>query len=666
MFKNKKNLRFIKEQMEKETPSMPDSLNEENIKNLLDEPKIYVSKSEPLIEKRHIKIRTKAIISFASCIAIIISALAINFSMGNKINVAEKDIISTKNSDYADKEESDNHPFKDYNELVECFNKMQDGLKVETDLGAKDFEVNYCTETLSEYSAKSDGTSTGGSYSGDVKSSSYETTYKQVENVDEGDIIKNDGKYIYIANSKRDIKDYNLNKVYVDIYEADNGTTKLVSQIKDFQPKKSYSSIYDLYLYDDKLVIIFDGTKENDSFSKTNAIIYDISDRTSPKKIKSFSQDGDYISSRIVENNLYLISNKYVDLFDKYYLDLEDCIPKYRDGEENEKKICINDVYCVKDPKEPNYVVASSIDLDNSDKFTDTKAVLGAGEDIYCNEENLYILCTNYGEYSDYTEIMKFSINNGIIKFKTSNKVKGTIDNQYSVDEKDGNLRIATTYYDEKGNYYNALFILDENLKEIGKVKGFAKGETIQAVRYIGDMAYVITYEQTDPLFIIDLSNPKKPEIKGSVKISGFSSILHPIDENTLLGVGYSTESTDWGESENGIKIALFDISDSTNPKVLDSKVIKNYSSEAQENPKALVVNNDKGYFAMPISEDSSIGSGAQIFTVENGKINLTQYIKINDPDLFTAERCTYIDDYLYIIRTNDSLNYGIEGHKVN
>ena len=68
----------------------------------------------------------------------------------------------------------------------------------------------------------------------------------------------------------------------------------------------------------------------------------------------------------------------------------------------------------------------------------------------------------------------------------------------------------------------------------------------------------------------------------------------------------------------------------------------------------------------MPISEDSSIGSGAQIFTVENGKINLTQYIKINDPDLFTAERCTYIDDYLYIIRTNDSLNYGIEGHKVN
>ena len=665
MFKNKKNLRFIKEQMEKETPNMPDSLNEENIKKLLDEPKIYVSKGEPLIEKRHIKIRTKAIISFASCIAIIISALAINFSMGNKINVAEKDIISTKNSDYADKEESDNHPFKDYNELVECFNKMQDDLKVPLDFGA-----DYNTAALSEETAKSDGTSTGGSYSGDVKSSYYETTYKQVENVDEGDIIKNDGKYIYIANSKRDIKDYNLNKVYVDIYEADNGTTKLVSQIKDFQPKKSYSSIYDLYLYNDKLVIIFDGTKENDSYAKTNAIIYDISDRTSPKKIKSFSQDGDYISSRIVGNNLYLISNKYIDLFDKYYLVLEDCIPKYKDGEETEKKISINDVYCVKDPKEPNYVVASSIDLDNSDKFTDTKAVLGAGEDIYCNEENLYVLCTNYGEYSDYTEIMKFSINNGIIKFKTSNKVKGTIDNQYSVDEKDGNLRIATTYYDEKGNYYNALFILDENLKEIGKVKGFAKGETIQAVRYIGDMAYVITYEQTDPLFIIDLSNPKKPEIKGSVKISGFSSILHPIDENTLLGVGYSTESTDWGESENGIKIALFDISDSTNPKVLDSKVIKNYSSEAQENPKALVVNNDKGYFAMPISEDSSIGSGAQIFTVENGKINLTQYIKINDPDLFTAERCTYIDDYLYIIRTNDSLNYGIEdgieGHKVN
>ena len=659
MFKNKKNLKFIKEKMEKETPNMPDSLNEENIKKLLDESKIYVSKGEPLIEKRHIKVRTKAIISIASCIAILISAFAINFSMGNKVNLAKKDVISTKSSEYADKEESDNHPFKNYDELVECFDKMQDNLKVETDLG-----VNYNTAALSEETAKSTGTNAGGSYySGDVKGSSYETTYKQVENVDEGDIIKNDGKYIYIANSKIDIKNDGCQKIYVDIYEADNGKTKLVSQIKDFQPPKTSSDIYDLYLYDNKLVIIFDGTKENDSCQKTNAIIYDISDRTSPKKIKSFSQDGSYISSRVLGNDLYLISNKYINLFDRGNIVFEDCIPKYSNEEETDKKISIKDVYCVKDPKEPNYVVTSSIDLDSNDKFTDTKAILGAGEDIYCNENNLYVLCTNYGEDSDYTEIMKFSIDNGIIKFKTSNKVKGTIDNQYSVDEKDGNLRIATTYYDEKGTYYNALFILDENLKEIGKVKDFAKNEMIQAVRYIGNMAYVITYEQTDPLFIIDLSNPKKPEIKGSVKITGFSSILHPIDENTLLGIGYSTESTEWGESENGIKIALFDISDSTKPKVLDSKVIKNYSSEAQENPKALVVNNDKGYFAMPVSY---LSSGAQVFKVENGKINLTQFIKINDPDIFTAERCTYIDDYLYIIRTNDSLNYGIEGHKVN
>lgn len=681
MFKNKKNLNFIKKQFENNTPNIPDSLNEENIKSLLNKSNSFAVTDKPLVEKRHIKVKTKAIISIAACVAVTITALTVNFSMNNShIKVKSDDIITTKSYNSKNTEKSENHPFKNYNELVECFDKMQSNLQVSTDL-----EANYNTAYLSEETAKSSNPSTDGcsiSYCDGSSGSSYESTYKQVEGVDEGDIIKNDGKYIYIANSDYGhtydeygtyIQDNHI--AYVDIYETDKEKTKLVGNIKDFQPKGSYADIYDMYLYDNKIVIIYSYSND-EGCQKTATAVYDISDKTAPKKIKTFNQDGDYIASRIVGNHLYLISNKYVNLWYDIGKDFsEDCIPKYSCGSETDKKICIEDVYCVKKPNEPNYVVASSINLDENDKYTDTKAILGAGENIYCNQNNLYVLCNNYEKDIEQTEIIKFSIDNGLITFKTSNKVVGIIDNQYSVDEKDGNFRIATTCYDVNGDEYNTLSVLDENLKQIGKVQDFAKGETIKAVRFIGDMAYVITYEETDPLFVIDLSNPKKPEIKGSVKISGFSSMLHPVDENTLLGIGYSTESFEWGESENGIKIALFDISDSTKPKVLDSKVMKNYYSQAQENPKALVVNNDMGYFAMPIHSEKfdssdtfldSNDSGAQIFKIENNKIKLTQYIKINDPYLFTAERCTYIDDYLYIIRSNDNGNYGIEGHKVN
>lgn len=94
------------------------------------------------------------------------------------------------------------------------------------------------------------------------------------------------------------------------------------------------------------------------------------------------------------------------------------------------------------------------------------------------------------------------------------------------MDEYAGNFRIATTASDEKSNDINKLYVFDSSLKKLGEIEGFAKGESIQAVRFSGNTAYVITYENTDPLFVIDLSNPQKPKIKGSVKISGFQQIL--------------------------------------------------------------------------------------------------------------------------------------------
>jgi uncharacterized secreted protein with C-terminal beta-propeller domain len=276
----------------------------------------------------------------------------------------------------------------------------------------------------------------------------------------------------------------------------------------------------------------------------------------------------------------------------------------------------------------------------------DTKAVLGYGGQIYCNENNLYIT----QQKSDKVQIIKVKLGKEEIQFTATGKVSGSVYDQFAMDEKDGYLRIATTSENKKGTDVNNLYVLDENLKVVGKVTGFAKDESIQAVRYIDDKAYVITYEQTDPLFIIDLSNPTAPEITGSVKITGFSSLLVPVDENTLLGIGYSTEETELGEATNGIKFALFDISDSSAPKILDSEVMEQSYSYAQWTHKALVVNQKEGYYAIPYDtydyNNDEESHGVVTLKVVNNDIVITNTFK--SEKLTDMSRCTYIDDYLY------------------
>ena len=169
------------------------------------------------------------------------------------------------------------------------------------------------------------------------------------------------------------------------------------------------------------------------------------------------------------------------------------------------------------------------------------------------------------------------------------------------MDEYNDTFRIATTVTGSDFQPINKLFILDSNMKKIGEVDGFAKNESIKAVRFIGNTAYVITFKNTDPLFVIDLSNSAKPIIKGSVKITGFSSNLIPVNSTTLLGIGY-------GESglnlfEDGVKTVLFDVSNPEKPTVLDTKEFDNVLSEAQSNHKAILTTPNSNEFAIPYEE---------------------------------------------------------------
>lgn len=658
-----KNLRFLKEKIEQENIQVPDSLNTENILNLLDDKFSGQTSEKNITHSKHFL--RKAIISIAACLAVTVSAISLNNYFTQKTNLssissdtkfASYDELKETIKKISKKDETIWHSFKNW--ILE--DEDNDMVKSETSE-----MLNASNETDSKLSFKS------------------EKTYTQVDGVDEGDIIKNDGKYIYILNR------FNLS---FKIYETNEGKATLISTKHII--KYDIQTAYDFYIYDNKLIVNADGTssryysngtyeKALSSVDKTVSLIYDISDKSNPKEIKEFSQDGYYISSRIINNQLYVITNKIVY---EQINDIESYAP-CKCIDETASPLDLKDIYCITNPKDPSYVIISSADLDTCEKYTDTKAVLGAGQNIYCSKNNLYVYNSDYSSDNIKTYIMKFSLDNGKIKFAAQGKVNGNVNNQYSLDEKDGNLRIATTC--EVFTKGNQLSVLDENLNEIGKVDGFAKNETIQAVRFMGDTAYVITFEQTDPLFVIDLSNPESPEIKGEVKITGFSSMLHPVDENTIIGVGYADEETEYGEWIDGIKLALFDVSDSLNPKVLDSVIFKDTHSNSQSDPKAFMVNNDEGYYAIPYAhyfnylpedyddydedyyeddddyyeENHTLQSGAKTFKIENNKINITNDFKL-DIENFETYRCTYIGDYIYLIADDYNGNIEIKSFK--
>ena len=407
-------------------------------------------------------------------------------------------------------------------------------------------------------------------------------TYLQVDDVDEADIVKTDGKYIYYVTDKREVV----------ILSAKDGKTKKLSTIGSTGIENYIS---DIYVKGDKLITVGTIYKDDSDESSSGIVVYDISDRSKPEVLYDFSQTGNILSSRMVGDFVYLVTNDYV----------------YRGGRavpmcgsfENLKRLDAAEICCVPEPRTSSYIVISAIDTASGNQGRSaTKAVFGASDEIYCNDHNLYCTSMEWPEDSDayYTRIVRASLDGLKVKVNGTTKVRGFVDSQFSMDERDGYFRIATTS-ERAGIEVNNLYVLDSKLKETGKVTGFARNESIRAVRYIGEKAYVITYEEIDPLFIIDLSDPSAPRIEGEVKIDGFSTLLIPVSDSRLLGIGHATGDNGYGgEYDSGLKLALFDISDPSEPKVLDSKEFKNMSSIAQYDHHALMVNSDAGYFAIP------------------------------------------------------------------
>lgn len=619
-------LDFIKKKFDNDGVTPPVNLESDNIKNAIEEShnkRIKFTNSKAF----------KTAVSLVACIAIVAVSLNLAFTQSNQKPPVTNNSVQSENAVF--------NTFSSAKEIKEYFKSIEKNNK----------SYNFFKDTIK-----------GAETAKDTASLSYSKTNVQVENVDEADIIKNDGEYIYTASSNSENK--------ISIYKPDGKKVKLMSQIEynNVDDDENEAFISDIYIYNNSLIAQSYSYDEN-SWEYTNIDIYSLADIKKPKKIYSFSQQGSYVSSRITNGKLLVVSNRYISS-DLCKSD-EDYLPKTKINS-TEKSLSPKDICIVNDSNSESFLIVSEIDLLSKENTAVSKAIAGAGTNIYCNENNLYIANSIWDDQNQArrlkdisptlkfnTEIYKIDITSGI-KFTAKATVSGAVNNQFSMDEYAGNFRIATTATDKKSNDINKLYVFDSDLKKLGEVEGFAKGESIQAVRFSGNTAYVITYENTDPLFVIDLSNSQKPEIKGSVKISGFSTNLIPISSNQLLGIGYADDNA--APYTDGIKFALFDVSNPEKPTVLDSKVIHNATSEAQDNHKAILVNG-KSSFVIPYEDVNSengytfnLKAGAITFEVEDNKINISKKYatKILSGDIV---RSTVFDNAVYTFNGGEYVN---------
>lgn len=495
----------------------------------------------------------------------------------------------------------------------------------------------------------------------------YSTTNVQVENVEEADIVKTDGKYIYyIANGKVYIVQASNLKIMTNIeIEKDN---------ERFYPKE-------IYVKENRLIVLgnsseyrgesqreYDEDIIEDSYQVTSrymakAFVYDISNKKEVKQIREIGLDGNYVQSRMIGDNLYWISSKSLN-YDRKMKD-EDILPIVEDTASREitKKIECTDIAYFEGTECYSYMIVAGFNV-YQDKELNTETFFGASDTVYVSEENLYI---TQAMNKDENVIYKFNMKDSQIQLKCKGEIKGYLKNQFSMDEYEGNLRIATTSNDGEEST-NQLYVLDENLNEIGKIENLAKDEKIYSVRFIGKVGYMVTFKQIDPLFVIDLSDPMNPAVKGELKIPGYSSYLHPYDETHIIGIGYNTKTNQYGGVTNSnMKMSMFDVSDLENPKEMFHIDMgeENVYSEITRNHKALFYHKDKNLIGFPIryreTDSKSRKNALAMYKIDlekgfekYGEIEQSMNYKTN------INRAIYVGDKLYTLSNTEIVLYDL------
>lgn len=480
------------------------------------------------------------------------------------------------------------HSISDYNELYQVLRTYEE-----------EHYTIYDMEIAEESVAESADITVTQNTSDAASSEDYSTTNLRTEGIDEGDIIKTDGTYLYLLKSSQ------------GIYIVDAVSMKSVKKIP---LENKGETLEEMYVDGTCLQVIASGTrttlKENsasvystESNNVTTLYTYDISNPQKPVLKGSLTQDGNYETSRKSGEWVYLFTSSYAQV-PSASSGMEEAVPRI--GEETAS---VEDIYLPDLCSSQEYLVISSVKQSKPDTAAEKKVVLSGCELYYVSQNHIFICNTDWNSSSNHTQIMSFLMKNGNLTAKAAGSVKGTLNNSFSLDEYNDYLRVVSTYWDShSGTNINALFVLNEDLQIVGKIDDLAPGESIYSARLMGNTGYFVTYRQMDPLFSVDLSDPKNPTVLGELKITGFSEYLHPYNDNLLLGIGWETDPDT--QERLGLKLSMFDTSDPTNVTEKNKTVLENiypYNCPAMDNYKCVMIDTEKNLFGFAyILEDES------------------------------------------------------------
>lgn len=542
-------------------------------------------------------------------------------------------------------------------------------------------------------------TAAGAERSPSEDSAAHSETNSQVSGVEEGDIVKTDGRYVYAAGFES-----------LRIIEVNGADMRLVGEISQPNKQNAYEYLTEMYLAGDYLVTASIRSEELDGDvfypdaggrvvgcmwypqrQMTVFTVYDITDRANPRQARRFEVEGHAVATRMIGNTFYFVSNKYVYNIPADDMGEADVLPVYRDTCVSDalSVVPVDEISYIPGSLESTYMMVGAFDVTTLEEaFMET--ILGAGNTIYMNESSLYITKQTFhtdtvAENGDVvsigsgvvsTEIHRFAIDGASLSYTGMGTAEGYPLSQYSMDEYNGYFRIATSDWDSG----NRMTVFDADMNAVGMTEDLAKGEQIYSVRFMGDIGYMVTYRTVDPLFAVDLSDPANPTVLGELKIPGFSQYLHPVGDGLLVGFGrHTTETyiknddgteTVTGTQDMGLKISLFDVSDPRDPREVDTLLLGRSSwTSAFDNPRSLMVDRARSLFGFAMEKSEEISAhgwrhsgGYMLVSVEQGRLVTRAYLESADEQYSAYDaRLCYVGDTLYTVTRT-----GLEAYDYN
>ncbi len=491
----------------------------------------------------------------------------------------------------------------------------------------------------------------------------YSTTNIQVAGVDELDIVKTNGTFIYTV----------VHDEVIIIRAYPPESAEITGRISPMDHPMG------LFLYDsNKLIVISQGLSIE---------VFDVTHPSNPQRINVVTYEGYLIGVRMIQNRIYLIAGTHTqDTFGNTRIPV---IGVYSAGDiVSQRLIPASQIYY--DPRTIDtffqYTTILTLDISAPAAFPDVKCFLmgTSGATVYVSQNNLY-LATHQWFSGSVTVIHRLQIMEDTVDYAASGTVPGYLLNQFSLDEYEEHLRVFTTYYDVNSRQVSGLSILNMQLELVGSIEGLAPNEQIYSARFLGKMGFLVTFYKTDPLFVFNLTDPTNPQLLGELKIPGYSNYLHPLDNDHLLGIGKDVKIQGANWWYQGMKISLFNTIDPFNPQELSKLIlgVRGTDSEALNDHKAILVDSEKGLLSMPIQlceyttnstdidpweHGSIVWQGAYIFSVNPANASLAiqgRVTHIQDLDAFRESMWDFLDQFIRRTGYIETMFYAISNSKI-